>query len=219
MSRAGSLTLTGSLISSRLPSQPGRKLVSSGQPASAARKLTNNLHETPISTVEDPPEAAARFSQPQLDQERTGHSPESPPCRSQTFDARLTWVGGMSTPAPVRFKLTRSMRLQQGREFASLREQGRRLAKGCLVANWAVLPDGSTPRLGVITSRKLGKAHVRTRARRLLRETFRLHQHDLRSPVALVLVARSSIVGRSLCEVEQDYLWVLRKAELLKANE
>ena len=70
----------------------------------------------------------------------------------------------------------------------------------------------------VITSRKMGEAVARNRARRLLREAFRLHQHDLRCPVDLVLVARNSIVGKKLAGVEHDFLKALRQAKLLKAT-
>lgn len=111
------------------------------------------------------------------------------------------------------------MRLQHKAEFARIKERGQRGTKGCLIANWMPLPAGSTPRLGVITTRKLGKAHVRSRARRLLRETFRLHQHDLREPVAMVLIARASIAGRRLGEVERDYLALLRQVRLLKPKQ
>lgn len=125
----------------------------------------------------------------------------------------------MQDPEPVRLGLGRARRLRQKIEFARIKKEGQRMSKGCLTANWLSLPAGSVPRLGVITGRKLGKAHVRARARRLLRESFRLHQHQLREPVAMVLVARSSIVDRKLEAVERDYLSLLRQVRLLKSTE
>ena len=61
-----------------------------------------------------------------------------------------------------------------------------------------------------------GGAVQRNRARRLLRESFRLHQFELAQPLDLVLVARPSIVGKAFREVEKDFLTTLRKAGLLK---
>ena len=113
-------------------------------------------------------------------------------------------------------RLPQSMRLKHRRDFTELKQQGQRLAAGCLIANWTASPAGSGSRLGVITSRKLGSAVTRSRARRLLRETFRLHQHHLRQPVRMVLVARSSILGKQRAEVERDFLSAMRRAKLLK---
>lgn len=121
----------------------------------------------------------------------------------------------MATDAPP-LRLTGAMRLQSSREFTRTRSEGRRLTMGCLIANWRSLPAGEISRLGVITSRRIGSAVVRSRARRLLRETFRLHQLELRQPVDLVLVARPSIVGKSRPEVDRDFLAVLRQGSLLR---
>jgi len=110
----------------------------------------------------------------------------------------------------------RAARLKQGRDFARVRRVGERLAVGCLIANWERLPATSASRLGVITAGKIGGAVVRSRARRLMRESFRLHQPELTEPVDLVLVARPSIVGKGFAEVERDYLTALRRARLLK---
>jgi ribonuclease P protein component len=115
-----------------------------------------------------------------------------------------------------RLSFGRAARLKQGRDFARVRRVGERLAVGCLIANWQRLPAASASRLGVITAGKIGDAVVRSRARRLMRESFRLHQLELAEPVDLVLVARPSIVGKGFAEVEQDYLAALRRARLLK---
>jgi ribonuclease P protein component len=112
--------------------------------------------------------------------------------------------------------LGRSSRLAQSRDFARVRQAGERLAQGCLIANWHKLPSGSKSLLGVITSKKIGGAVARTRARRLLRESFRLHQHDLSQPVEIVLVARNSIAGKAFADVEKDYLTALKRAGLWK---
>jgi ribonuclease P protein component len=122
----------------------------------------------------------------------------------------------MPAESPKRLRLGRASRLQQSRDFARVRQQGQRLVLGCLVANWNRLPEGAHPRLGVITSRKIGGATDRSRARRLLRESFRLHQHEFTQPVELVLVARNSIAGKKFAEVEKDFLSALGRAGLLK---
>ena len=120
------------------------------------------------------------------------------------------------TPDARRLRLGRTSRLAQSRDFARVRQAGERLAQGCLIANWNKLPEGVPSRLGVVTSKKIGGAVVRSRARRLLRESYRLHQQDLTQPVELVLVARNSIAGKKFADVERDFLAALKRAKLLK---
>lgn len=120
----------------------------------------------------------------------------------------------MSGTSPVRFRLPRARRLKQRGGFARARAQGRRVVCGCLIANLLERPGASGHRLGVVTSRKIGNAVVRSRARRLLRETFRLHQHDFKQPLDMVLVARASIAGKKFAEVENDFLRAVRQARV-----
>lgn len=117
---------------------------------------------------------------------------------------------------PQRLKFPSAMRIKQGRDFARVREKGQRAVNGCLIANWLRLPPGSAVRLGVVTSGKIGNAVVRSRARRLLREAFRAHQHDFAEPLDLVLVARNSIKQKDFSGVEKDFLATMRRAGLLK---
>ncbi len=114
----------------------------------------------------------------------------------------------------ARLPFPRSSRLKTRGEFVRAKAHGQRLVCGCLIANVLARPPGQSSRLGVVTSRKIGGAVARSRARRLMRESFRLHQRDLAQAVDLVLVARPSIAGKKLAEVEADFRRVLRQARL-----
>jgi len=123
------------------------------------------------------------------------------------------------TEASLRLRFGRAMRIKHGRDFARVREQGGRLAQGCLVANWLSLPAGSQMRLGVVAGARIGGAVVRTRVKRLLRESFRLHQRELFGPLDLVLVARPSIAGKSHQVIERDFLAAMRRAGLMSTTQ
>lgn len=122
----------------------------------------------------------------------------------------------MSVDLPARRGLRRHSRIKQGRDFLRVRQAGERVVKGCLIANWLRLPGTSSSRLGVVVSKKVGNAVVRSRAKRLLRESYRQHQHELTQPVDLVLVARQSITEKDFAGVERDLIITLRQAGLLK---
>jgi len=121
----------------------------------------------------------------------------------------------MSAPSGSGLGLQRGQRLRAGRDFVRLKESGQRWVQGCLILNWQPAIGGRTAsRLGVVTSKAIGNAVCRNRARRLLKEVFRRHQHELGRPVDLILVARKSIVGKGLEAVESDYLRSLSGARL-----
>jgi ribonuclease P protein component len=121
----------------------------------------------------------------------------------------------MSAASPSR-QLSCDQRIKRGRDFQRARETGRRIVSGCLIFNWVEIGPGHAARIGVITTKKLGGAVVRSRARRLLREVFRLNQAQFERPVDLVLVARSSIIAKKYSGVEADFRSAARKAGLLK---
>ena len=111
--------------------------------------------------------------------------------------------------------------MQRSWEFERARREGQRIVKGCLILNWRSADTDAGQgnlRLGVITSRKIGNAVARSRARRLLREVFRRHQHDFQQPVDLVLVARPSIAGKTYAQVEMDFLAAAKQAKLLRGK-
>ena len=65
------------------------------------RRESNLIYETPISTIENPAQAAAWISRPQIHQERPRHTAQPPPRGAQTPDARLipyAWPPRLQTP-------------------------------------------------------------------------------------------------------------------------
>jgi len=114
---------------------------------------------------------------------------------------------------PLRLQFSNRRRISRSSDFARLKEEGRREICGTLILNW--LPSQEL-RLGVVTSRKVGSAVIRSRARRFLREVFRQHQHEVTEPVSMVLVARKSIAEMTLETVRRDYLRALSRAKLRK---
>ena len=79
-----------------------------------------------------------------------------------------------------------------------------------------VVHDPSADRaLGVVTSRKVGGAVVRNRARRLLREAYRLHKQELKTNLQIVMIARNAINGKRLQDVEAEILRLFGVAGIL----
>ena len=112
----------------------------------------------------------------------------------------------------------KSVRIQASSDFRNNKENGERLAKGCLLANWQFLPTNSFSRLGVVTSKRIGKAVIRNRARRMIRECFRLHKYEFINKIDLILIARKSIAKYSFHEVEKDFIELLKKSDLLSRD-
>ena len=70
-------------------------------------------------------------------------------------------------------------------------------------------------RLGITVSKKLGKAHIRNRARRRLREVYRLNEDKFLPGWDIVLVARTRSVDSDFGKLTGAMLSLAQKAGLL----
>ncbi|MBQ7345602.1 MAG: ribonuclease P protein component [Oscillospiraceae bacterium] len=73
-----------------------------------------------------------------------------------------------------------------------------------------------TNRVGITVSKKLGKAHIRNRARRRLREVYRLNEDKFLPGWDIVVVARSRCVDAPFHKLTEGYLALAKKAGILK---
>lgn len=112
------------------------------------------------------------------------------------------------------FKLPKSGILRKNKNFQAVYRSGKSYANRQLVLY--VLPGKTTERrVGFAAGKRLGKAVVRNRVKRLLRETYRLNQHRLANGYDLILVGRQSIVDQRLSTVVAAFLQVCDRAGLL----
>jgi ribonuclease P protein component len=67
-------------------------------------------------------------------------------------------------------------------------------------------------RLGIIASRRLGGAVQRNRAKRLIREIFRLNKRTIRATGSdIVIIPRGELVKAPFPAVEADYRGILQR--------
>jgi len=117
-----------------------------------------------------------------------------------------------------RATLTRGDSLRLKSEFAHVRNSGIKFVGTFMLLVTAPAADGRL-RFGIICGKKYSrKAVARNRARRLLKESFRLLKSRL-IPVHCVLIARMSLKNAVLQDVQQDMLKLLRRADILLNEE
>ena len=88
-----------------------------------------------------------------------------------------------------RYTFSKDQRVRGREEFAAVFDARVRQSRGPLTA-YALPTGGNSPRLGLSVSRRVGTAPRRNRIKRLLREAFRLMQHDFPRAYDIVIVVR-----------------------------
>ena len=121
-----------------------------------------------------------------------------------------------SDPAPVRYTLPADRRVKRAASFREAFGQGNKTV-GRFMVLWRWEGEGAALRLGTVASRKVGNSVARSRAKRRLRELFRLMQHELEGDCDVVLVARRSILRAPWRLVQEDARRVFSRAGLLQS--
>jgi ribonuclease P protein component len=113
--------------------------------------------------------------------------------------------------------MQRYLRLRRQEDFRRLRSTGRVWRHPFFILS--VTPNGLPHnRYGFVISKQLGKAVVRNRIRRLLREAMR-HAHPYLAPgVDMALIARGPVVGQPYQAVNEAVMRILEQAGLWQST-
>ena len=109
--------------------------------------------------------------------------------------------------------LARHQRLTRSSQFRAAYDAGEKHV-GRLMVLYLLRADSPALRLGVVASRKVGNAVARARARRLLREAYRLNRSLLKGEADVVLVARPHLLKAEWPVVVDELLALLKRAGL-----
>ena len=115
--------------------------------------------------------------------------------------------------------LSKGHRLHLKNDFKEIIQGGKRIQGESLVLWYKPAPqERQTPRMGLVVSKKLGGAVVRNRAKRLLREAFRLNRENLAGGVDYIFSPRRSEKWTTLAQAQDALHSVCRRAGLLQVN-
>ncbi|MCU0664925.1 MAG: ribonuclease P protein component [Myxococcota bacterium] len=88
-------------------------------------------------------------------------------------------------------RFPKSARLRKRAEYLKVQEHGIKVQTKAFIG--LVVPrPGTATRIGITTSKRLGKAVARNRTRRLVREAFRTGKLNLPNGLEIVVIARSA---------------------------
>src|SRR3989337_2556120 len=87
------------------------------------------------------------------------------------------------------FQFTKAEHLTRKKEFERVCDEGK-IFKNNEVVLYVVPNDFQYSRLGLVVSKKVGNSPRRNRAKRLLREAYRLNKHLLKTHVDIISIPR-----------------------------
>ena len=107
-----------------------------------------------------------------------------------------------------------TLSLKLNKDFRRLYSWGKSHAGGFVVV-YCMRNKRSCNRVGFTVSKSVGKAVVRNRTKRLMKESYRLLEDRLTDHSDMVIVARNRAAGKSFAQISKDLEYVMRTLGLI----
>ena len=119
----------------------------------------------------------------------------------------------------MNFQFTKAEHLTRKKEFERVFDEGK-VFKNNEVVLYVIPNDFLHSRLGLVVSKKVGNSPRRNRAKRLLREAYRLNKHLLKTHVDIIAIPRHPFSSDlKLSDVEDGFKNLLIKISETFTNE
>jgi ribonuclease P protein component len=112
-------------------------------------------------------------------------------------------------------RFLKSERLRQSKDFKAVFQQCRKLEDQNLAFYVQFKEDAGLRKFGVSLSRALGKAYLRNRLKRRLREIYRVEKEKFRGGYQVILIPKRGSADRPLEEMRRSFLSLASRAGLL----
>ena len=107
-------------------------------------------------------------------------------------------------------------KLRKNSEFRAVYRRGKSFSNSILVLYvFKNYKNKDINRIGISVSKKVGCSVVRSRVKRLIRESYRLNCDKFKPGYDFIFIARNPIKGRSYSEVEKALVDLLSKFKML----
>ncbi|MCT4612974.1 MAG: ribonuclease P protein component [Clostridia bacterium] len=105
--------------------------------------------------------------------------------------------------------------VRKNTEFKKLYNVGKSAANRNLIIYYKENNENIN-RLGISVSKKVGNSPIRHRVKRLIKESYRLHEDEIMIGFDIIIIARQSMNGLSYKDTESSLIHLLKLVKLYK---